>query len=107
MIEDSFCVPSVVIPSLIGLKGNKHKDTEQISKTKISFKRMDSCTHKVHISGLPEGIKTAKKIVELAVKHYSASVAIGTVLDNNVAAKEEAILDCKMFISEVMRMKCK
>ena len=106
MVSETICVPSECVPALLGLNGKKHKDTENISRKKICFKRLNSDSHKAHIFGKPDNIMLAIKMIDLAIKHFKASVSEDSQEDPEPPGKDEAVLDCNMFISETLRRKC-
>ena len=106
MLSETVYVPSECLPALLGLEGKKHKDTERVSKTKIRFKRVNSDSYNAKIFGKPDNIILAKQIIDVAIKHFKASVSEDSQEDPALPGKDEAVLDCNMFISETLRRKC-
>ena len=63
------------IPALKGLNGQKIKDTENVSKTKIRFKQDNTGRHMAVISSPSKAsIKLAEEIIHIAINHFYASL---------------------------------
>ena len=106
MVTETLLVSSVFFPALIGLKGAKHKDTEGVTNTRICFKRLNDDSYKVHISGHRCNVALARDIIGVALQHAGAAVEDPKTEVDVGPGKEEAVLDCKMFISETLRKRC-
>ena len=102
MIE--FIVPTEAIPALIGYQGQKHKDTENRTSTKIRFLKNCDVLSTVRIIGHPDKCKIAEAILKMALGHTLASMTTSRP-HNEVLNISHAKYDVKTFLFEVDRNK--
>ena len=97
-----FVVPTDVMPALIGLRGQKHKDTEQRTNTVISFKKLSNCLTLVSVHGKSHNCELAKKLLQMASGHYLASLKNDDCDDLQVPGIDHARQDIKTFLTEIL-----
>ena len=100
-----FLVPSEAVPALIGIKGQKNRDTEARSRTKISFRKFSDVLHLVRIEGSPQNCVLARRIVDHALGHHLASLKTYEV-NPQLPDSSHAELDVKSFLFELFSNKC-
>ena len=98
-------VPLEALPSLIGLKGQKHKDTERATDTKIAYNKHSEVLCEVSIRGTQEKCSLAKKLVCLAVNHHLASLKENPFQEEELGLPH-AILDIRTILFEIYNNKC-
>ena len=70
-----FILPSECIPAIIGLNGDKVKDTKSVTGTTIQLTKKSDLFHLVSVSGHSiESCHLAKRILLHAVSHHLASL---------------------------------
>ena len=99
-----FNVPAECVPSLIGLKGDKKRDTELKTDTQIRFIRQSEELYIVSITGEEKKCYQAKKIILLSVAHHRASILTFKYTPKQPNEKEVAS-DLKTFWAEVCQHK--
>ena len=70
----SFNVPAEAVSSLIGWKGNKIKDTQLKTSTRIKFLKQSEELFLVNIHGNLDDCYLAKSIILLGVRHHQAAI---------------------------------
>ena len=97
-------IPSESVPAAIGFQGQKHRDTEIRTRTKIKFARHSEFVHSITITGDPVNCRLAETLLNMAVGHNLMSVKIVPSPDN-VPNADDADLDVKTFFYESLRNK--
>ena len=97
-------VPSETIPALIGYKGQKHRDTEARSRTKISFNSESASTSVVKITGNFEDCRLAENLINKAIGHYLAAVMTHSE-STEIPGAIHAAYDVQAFLHEVNKNK--
>ena len=106
MVSITVEVPTETIPALIGLKGCKVKDTEQITCTKISFFKSEKPLSTVKILGKSlMDVEKAKKIIIIGTFHHLAQLKTPSPVRFDRPGRQEAALDLKTFAAEINHRK--
>ena len=101
MVKISFQFPAEAIPALKGYQGQKIADTEKVTNTSIWLKRTKDGRGIAKISGENENsVILAKRILELAMKHFEASCQSKEPLTRQMQGAESAALDLETFFFE-------
>ena len=97
-------VPAISVPALIGIKGQKHRDTETRTHTSINISHISDVSANVKIRGnFPECL-LAKQIIQLAVSHYLASVGHIGGKNAEKPSYKHAGQDVMTVMSELLKM---
>ena len=89
-----------------GLNGQKIKDTEKVSGTKIRFKQDKNGNHKAVVFGpSKEMVTLAENLILIAIKHFKASLEELTTSDKSFSADEAAKCDIETFFFEINNLK--
>ena len=96
----AFSVSTKAVAALIGLQGQKHRDTETRTDTKIEFLTSQGEDSMVEITGSQENCRLARRIIEMALRHHLASVTMPPVPDTDVG-QSHAALDIKTVLFEM------
>ena len=99
-MKKEFFIPTEAVAALIGFQGQKHRDTEARTSTKIEFVTDQGHGSRVKILGSQENCRLAQQLIELALAHYLASVEMPPV-PNLVVGKPQAALDIKTVLFEI------
>ena len=109
MVLGQMMVPTESIPAIIGHAGLKIKDIQKASRTNLHIiKKPDvDILSLVEISGTDIcSVERAKKLINLAVKHYFAAVSKPNSKSSYVKSEwHEAALDARTFWAEICRRK--
>ena len=95
-----FILPSECIPAIIGLNGDKVKDTKSVTGTTIQLTKKSDLFHLVSVSGHSiESCHLAKRILLHAVSHHLASLQEPLHVPNG-SGQAEAGSDVHTFFTE-------
>ena len=96
----SFNVPADSVPALLGLKGNKLKDTQMKTNTRIKFLQQSEELYNVNIQGNISDCHLAQKLIFLGVRHHQAAVVSRTYVEYQ-GDGTEVKHDIRAFIAEI------
>ena len=101
----NFLVPTETVPALIGLQGQKHRDTQLRSNTRISIEKSSELLTRVEVQGSRDNCCIAQQLIFLSVKHHLASLRD---LDQGPVevGRQHAALDLKTILFEIHNLKC-
>ena len=93
MEKESFCFPVEAMPALIGYQGQKITDTKKVTGTSIRLKKTKDGRGIANISGVNRNsVITARRILELAVKHFQASCQPRKPITPQAPGRVEALI---------------
>ena len=67
-------IPTEAIPGLIRYQGQKHKDTEMRTNTKIAYTKVSEVLSSARITGKAEDCRIARALINMAIGHSLASM---------------------------------
>ena len=97
-------VPTETIPALIGYKGQKHRDTEKATKTKLKFFKEPGAVSRISIIGSFQDCEIAKRVINIAVGHHLASVKIDKGHEEDLGP-DHATQDIRAICHEIYKSK--
>ena len=98
-------VPKECVPALIELNNRKQEDTEEIMGTKIRMYPQGNMQEVIVIKGdSQEKCMLARRIMQLAIDHYVASIKSETPVCREIN-KLDAMLELATFYSKVLDRK--
>ena len=100
-----FMVPAEAVPALIGYNGQKHKDTESRTRTRIKFIKVSDIIFAVSIIGSPDDCNLAKSLINMAIGHHLAAIKVPLKYEEDFG-QIHATYDVQTFLHEVYKNKC-
>ena len=97
-------IPSECVPAVIGHRGQKHRDIEMRTGTRVKISSHSEFVHSVTITGELANCKLAETLTNMAVGHNLMSLKTVPCPDS-VPNVDDAKLDVKTFFFEVLRNK--
>ena len=93
-------LPIEALPALKGLCGQKVRDTQEVTQTKIHFKRKSSTVLAHIIGSCWKNVSRAEKILKLCVKHLNASLCPLKSMEVETMDEEDVERDLRTFYFE-------
>ena len=101
-----FTVPSLAVPSLLGIQGSKIKDMQDKTNMRIYFKEAENYIHNVFVFGPPAKCALAFRMVMHGINHNKSSLTSTTTAPANGNRALDTLLDLSTILSELYMNKC-
>ena len=95
-------IPAYCVPALLGYKGQKHHDLETVSRTKITFRKVDDHWYNATVKGCSQDCSIADRLIQLAIRHHTESLETALVSNHSPGILHSAT-DVKTVLFELSR----